>query len=198
MLVGARFACLVTVVLVATSAAAQAATVVTWNASATLIDGNGQGFDIAELDFPSFTANSLMSISGSGFYQNKGYPDRTFTMSVRLNNDWIEIYNSGKIPGSSVNLIVPLSTLETPIVFALGSISGLRLATLGDVSFAYHNVIGTEFTFDVVATPLPAALPLFGGGLGALGLLSWWRRRSLAQSAVDCCAPLESRTRDSR
>jgi hypothetical protein len=29
----------------------------------------------------------------------------------------------------------------------------------------------------VVATPVPAALPLFATGLGALGLLGWWRQR---------------------
>ena len=31
-----------------------------------------------------------------------------------------------------------------------------------------------------VATPLPAALPLFAGGLGALGLLGWRRKRKAA------------------
>ena len=30
------------------------------------------------------------------------------------------------------------------------------------------------------ATPLPAALPLFAGGLGALGLLGWRRKRKQA------------------
>jgi len=32
----------------------------------------------------------------------------------------------------------------------------------------------------ILATPLPAALPLFGTGLGLMGLLSWWRRRRVA------------------
>ena len=36
----------------------------------------------------------------------------------------------------------------------------------------------TNLTFAAVAeTPLPAALPLFAGGLGALGLLGWRRKR---------------------
>lgn len=30
----------------------------------------------------------------------------------------------------------------------------------------------------VTATPLPAALPLFGGGLGLISLFGWWRGRS--------------------
>ena len=32
-------------------------------------------------------------------------------------------------------------------------------------------------------TPLPAALPLFAGGLGALGLLGWRRKRKAAAAA---------------
>jgi hypothetical protein len=31
--------------------------------------------------------------------------------------------------------------------------------------------------------PVPAALPLFGTGLGALGLIGWWRKRK-AQAAA--------------
>ena len=35
-----------------------------------------------------------------------------------------------------------------------------------------------------IATPLPGALPLFAGGLGALGLLGWRRKRKAAAVAV--------------
>jgi|SRR5215471_1337860 len=47
-----------------------------------------------------------------------------------------------------------------------------------------HALIGpTVETFDVVptnGTPLPAALPLFAAGLGAVGLLSWRRKPKAA------------------
>jgi hypothetical protein len=33
-------------------------------------------------------------------------------------------------------------------------------------------------------TPLPAALPLFAGGLGALGLLGWRRKKKAAAPAA--------------
>jgi hypothetical protein len=36
---------------------------------------------------------------------------------------------------------------------------------------------GSMFTFTSTTTPLPAALPLFATGLGALGLLGWRRKR---------------------
>ena len=76
-----------------------------------------------------------------------------------------------------------------------GFFSGLALATdtlgltyglVGDtltVDFAGGDVSGTaaaNFTFSGSATPLPAALPLFASGLGALGLLGWRRKRKNA------------------
>ena len=36
-------------------------------------------------------------------------------------------------------------------------------------------------------TPLPAALPLFAGGLGALGFLGWRRKRKVAASTTAAC-----------
>jgi len=42
---------------------------------------------------------------------------------------------------------------------------------------------GQAFTLSGTATPLPAALPLFATGLGALGLLGWRRKRK-AQAAA--------------
>jgi len=39
------------------------------------------------------------------------------------------------------------------------------------------EVSGDPGTWTVTTTPLPAALPLFAGGLGALGLFGWRRER---------------------
>lgn len=48
-----------------------------------------------------------------------------------------------------------------------------------DLTFVFTNVVAAE-------TPLPAALPLFASGLGALGLLGWRRRRrTQATPALD-------------
>jgi hypothetical protein len=46
---------------------------------------------------------------------------------------------------------------------------------------------GNYLAFDDLttsATPLPAALPLFVGGLGALGLLGWRRKKKAAVPAA--------------
>jgi len=39
-------------------------------------------------------------------------------------------------------------------------------------------------TWSVATTPLPAALPLFATGLGALGLLGWRKRRKVQIAAT--------------
>jgi hypothetical protein len=46
------------------------------------------------------------------------------------------------------------------------------------------SVLRIVADFSATATPLPAALPLFAGGLGALGLLGWRRKRAARNVAV--------------
>jgi hypothetical protein len=50
-----------------------------------------------------------------------------------------------------------------------------------------NDVIIAEFPVTITThqdtTPLPAALPLFGTGLGALGLLGWRRKRKAQATA---------------
>ncbi len=50
----------------------------------------------------------------------------------------------------------------------------------GDTTFTVNSLKGfsniSAFS-DTTATPLPAALPLFASGIGALGLLGWRRKR---------------------
>jgi hypothetical protein len=58
----------------------------------------------------------------------------------------------------------------------------------------FYSALGTgagssvTVTPGVSATPLPAALPLFATGLGALGLLGWRRKRKLATKTAALAA----------
>ncbi len=45
-------------------------------------------------------------------------------------------------------------------------------------------LVNNQFLPPTNATPLPAALPLFATGLGALGLLGWRRKRKNAAIAA--------------
>jgi hypothetical protein len=55
--------------------------------------------------------------------------------------------------------------------------------TSNTISFAENFPVGVVPSYvglddvSVTATPLPAALPLFATGLGALGLLGWRKKR---------------------
>jgi len=53
----------------------------------------------------------------------------------------------------------------------------------GTFSFPVPNGTNTYDGISAGTVPLPAALPLFAGGLGALGLLGWRRKRRAAAAA---------------
>lgn len=52
-------------------------------------------------------------------------------------------------------------------------------ARAGEFSLAFSPGIGNP----PAVTPLPAALPLFGTGLGFMGLMGWWRKRRAGMAA---------------
>jgi hypothetical protein len=67
------------------------------------------------------------------------------------------------------------SDLITDVAFIVDggwASGGTQLLTLSSL-----DINGTNYTSSLSATPLPAALPLFAGGLGAMGLLGWRRKR---------------------
>jgi hypothetical protein len=65
----------------------------------------------------------------------------------------------------------PSPTVETDLAF-----TGLTGAF--ELVYVEANGLPAVLDMEVTATPLPAALPLFASGLGALGLLGWRRKRT--------------------
>jgi hypothetical protein len=58
-----------------------------------------------------------------------------------------------------------------------GNSASIRGGTFSDLNKAFtFQILGSE----LAQTPLPAALPLFATGLGALGLVGWRRKRKAA------------------
>jgi hypothetical protein len=105
---------------------------------------------------------------------NSGFPN-TYTVSV--NNQQVGIYN----PTNSA--FAP----ETSAAFSLiaGSFYTVTFQGVpGDL--ADRTAFIDNVSISAFATPLPATLPLFATGLGALGLLGWRRKRknSAAIAAV--------------
>jgi len=68
-----------------------------------------------------------------------------------------------------------LSTSIGPIIGAANNDLGVSYPT--SAGLLNIDSAGPNATFTAVVTPLPAALPLFATGIGALGLLGWRRKR---------------------
>lgn len=79
----------------------------------------------------------------------------------------------------------PFPTISSVFSSNAGSVSafldsGLLYVNLAGWSYGDGATVTVNFQNDPIATPLPGALPLFLTGLGAIGLLSWRRRRKHA------------------
>ena len=137
----------------------------------------------------------------------------TYNLGALLNIDRIALWNEDGVGFGTGNIsfstdgvtFTPLTTIhpiDNPInvnygaeVFSLGVVA-LQFLRL-DVSDCPQSVESNEFTgcgigeiaFSslgpaVNETPIPAALPLFATGLGALGLLGWRRKKKTAALAA--------------
>lgn len=176
-----------TVFAVGLSGQSKAVTVTWQNETFTGISGaaNNNNFDTGQITFTGFQADTLSDIFGSGVYHTHGH-SRTFGIDIILNGVLTNIF-SDTVVGNNANHSLDL--ISTPISFALGTVTGIRLSTSGPVNQGWHLLFNTNgttgnttnFVFEtngVAAVPLPAALPLFLAALGGLGLMS--RRRKVA------------------
>ena len=73
-------------------------------------------------------------------------------------------------------------TLDLPGVSSLDDIAGIAITgSILNGSSSESNITG--ITGNITATPLPATLPLFATGLGAMGLFGWRRKRKSQAAA---------------
>jgi hypothetical protein len=108
----------------------------------------------------------------------------SFTESVKLNDG---VGTTFTVPFNlSINYSDTLTIIGTTFSFVDGgslwqvAVNGLTLGpNPGGSMFANLTAQVTDPP-GVSQVPLPAALPLFVSGLGALGLLGWWRKRKNA------------------
>ena len=78
--------------------------------------------------------------------------------------------------GSALTLAILLRPLPPPVMINPSGLDCDSTFPGCNGAAVVFNLTGTA-TPAVAATPLPAALPMFAGGLGALGLFGWRRKR---------------------
>jgi hypothetical protein len=127
----------------------------------------------ATIGYVNTTSGVATNLGGSGILTgfNPGSGDFaiTKTLPVAANFDiFVHMYVVASVQG---NAIQSSSAFLDPMFFI-------------DPNFAGAGNYSIETSFGIgngpVVTPLPAALPLFATGLGALGLLGWRRKRKNA------------------
>jgi hypothetical protein len=96
---------------------------------------------------------------------------------IRFNDATLTFF-SATGGGSLADTGLPNLILPNPTTIVEGP-NGIAIYTPALISQPGNDFnSGLEITYNFVSdTPLPAALPLFATGLGALGLLGWRRKR---------------------
>jgi hypothetical protein len=135
------------------------------------LSGTGSG----TLGAFSITANGTLTVFGPDY----------ITLSV-TNGTFTDTFSDGTLFGTDtatgttngINTNSVVSFIFTGGTGAFAGDTGTETSTESIV-----NATGADsasFTGTLTTTPLPAALPLFAGGLGALGLFGWRRKRKNA------------------
>ena len=126
-----------------------------------------------------------------------GLFDHFFTPTSYTISDGVQTYTAANSTGSfsvtTTNLTAQILHWDMLVSNIVNGSDFIRTTDGGDIGTfitAGGSVVlgdntrpGTWTQSSGVVTPLPAALPLFAGGLGALGLLGWRRKRK-AQAAI--------------
>jgi hypothetical protein len=110
----------------------------------------------------------------------QGYTDASFTVTDTA----LFVGSRTYPPSDAVGNYCPIGSLsacfETTLALA-GATSEFWLYTIvsQNQSLGAYNNAGLSDIHFSTATPLPAALPLFAGGLGLIGAIGAWRRRKV-------------------
>ena len=139
--------------------------------------------DTTSVDLSDATFFRYFSIGGTitvGALSGTLTPTNTIVASAGLGliNFFNAAVDNGLGLGNAALSGYDLTTSIGPVAatFLTPTFGGGSFALEGGGSVAFTS--NSDLTFTATVVPLPAALPLFAGGLGILGLITWRRRRS--------------------
>jgi hypothetical protein len=148
------------------------------------------------LSFGAASASTVtFDVSGTGILAGSTWSVDTATAVVQNANIEFSGYNFNTDDSSFFQRFYVIDSTNTYgfylpdffrtsfIGFAGGTFTDGTIGHGLDASIIDASSLTVTFTAETSATPLPAALPLFATGLGALGLLGWRRKRK-AQAAA--------------
>ena len=92
--------------------------------------------------------------------------------------DYVSASANGDI---NVDIVSPTTSVTTPYSVALSGFNNSGFFSYDGIS---ATLIPTAANAEIGATPLPAALPLFAGGLGMVGLLARRRKRNASPAVA--------------
>ena len=117
------------------------------------------------IDIRSFNATPVDYANSSGSLAFSAQQPTTF-ISDGLASTWESISTSLVLPSDTTMVLIALIAFENVLDNPNQAIP---------IEFSGHYA--DDISASISAVPLPAAFPLFAGGLGLLGLLGWRRKR---------------------
>ena len=130
------------------------------------------------------TTAGLLNFSASVASYDQQFNASAGVFEALLDGTVMASWDPGEINGPTVlRDTLSFSTAVTAGSYQLEILITRPFNSCGNGCTPNEYVTNISATEDMAATPLPAALPLFASGLGALGLLGWLRKRK-AQAAA--------------
>ena len=131
------------------------------------------------LGYTTDTSPTLSSLQTLVPNQSASSTDASTTFTQQGGGDWLVGGTSPAI--ATYTLLASISSTSAITGIFLDVFNNSTLPADGPGRQPVNgNFVVSEFALDASTTPLPAALPLFATGLGALGVLGWRRKRKNA------------------
>ena len=136
-------------------------------------------------DTTGLTSGSLISLSPTNIQYGSGVGVQSTPLGTDITKSWtttglytetlatVDYIGRGANNAIAILLEGTLTSPDLSVTKAFFLLNATQVQGPGGVV----SWSGTETSTNPLGTPLPAALPLFASGLGALGLLGWRRKR---------------------